>query len=124
MAYPQFSQPDVTTFVFDQGLVTPEIVDEEARQIVRRAENGTFSTYTLSDALLRHTLTFQDLPAANFAELLTFLRDPLVNYSESEFTYTDAASNDHTVQLVPGTLRRERSATDTYTGSLQLTERL
>ena len=123
MAYPAFSQVGVTTFTFSSGFVAGEPVTRELRQVIRRSENGADSVYTLSPPRIIYSVAFQDMTSSDFTALLAFLSDPLVNYSETEFTYTDHAAVAHTVQLSQESIVVTANASGTYDGRMQLSER-
>lgn len=119
MAFPQFSKSGITTLVFAQGTVSPDVSEETPRQVVSEAEDGTLWVYTLSPAVTSLTLTFQDLPAADLALLEAWFRNALIDWAGNTFTYTDADSTAFTVRFL-GPLRKTRSAVDTYDMTLPL----
>lgn len=119
MAYPQFSKVGLTTLVFSQGTITPDVREEAPRQVLGESEDGTLWVYSLSAAQTTLTLVFQDLPATDLAALEGWLRSPLIDWAANSFTYTDAESVAQTVRFV-GPLRKPRSAVDTYDVTLPL----
>lgn len=120
MPFPSFSKPGLSTVNFSRAPIAPEPVLYAPRQLRQEAENGTIFVYTLSDARRLHTLIWQEMSAADWSNLLTFLQG--IPWGADSFTYTDVDSTAHTVWYDGTPLRFQRTAAGTYSGQLVLLE--
>jgi len=102
MAFPSFSASGVTTFTFSRGYLFPVAHQYDVRQLVGISEGSastppTITVATLSAATDIMILQFQLLTLTDYTGLVAFFT--AINWRARSFTFTDVASNTHTVRL-------------------------
>lgn len=123
MAFPQFSQPGISTVIFTTGFIAPaarEIVNNQSWQL---SDAGIPYVYRFGPVLELWTFGLANLPGDIYQDLLDFFNAPQVNWRESPFTYTDELSMAWKVQLYDERLQVQQRAIGTYDLALRLLHR-
>ena len=93
MSAPTLSKTGVATFIFDKARTFPVSSPVNPQQILDVAGSGQPKVADLgAEEQLIHVKS-DNMSETNRDELLTFLRDSLINWSANPFTWTDEDSN-------------------------------
>ena len=93
MSAPTLSKTGVATFIFDKARTFPVSSPVNPQQILDVAGSGQPKVADLgAEEQLIHVKS-DNMSETNRDELLTFLRDSLINWSTNPFTWTDEGGN-------------------------------
>ena len=93
MSVPTFSKTGVSTFSFGIARVFPIRAPVGGQQIMDKAGGGQPKVADLGAEEQLLYVKVDNFSETNRDELLTFLRDSLINWSAFPFTWTDEGSN-------------------------------
>lgn len=123
MALPSLSKAGATTVTFSRGYSWPRPTPGDERQLVGVSEGKQVRVATLSVPEEFIVLDFANqtaLPAADYTNLSTFLRNTLVNFRAFTFTFTDTDGTTFTVRYWGGLLDFVQTSSELYQGTLTL----
>ena len=121
MGMPTFSKASVTTWTSEKGEATPYQRIPQRLQTATVSEDGTRQVADHGLTLYMIPITFRNISATNYAALVAFFSNALVNWAANAFTYTDYAGGSHSVTLEPDTFAGQMNA-NRYTVSMTLRE--
>lgn len=98
MANPVFTL-DANTLTFSKGINYPVEAPREQIQAIDRTAAGTLQVETLGAIIRRRTLSFSNLPAADYTAAKNWF-DNISQGAANSFTYTDMEGTDYTVRWV------------------------
>lgn len=84
---------------FPKGIDLPASTPREHIQAIDRTASGNLEVESLGTIIKRLPISFSNLPAATYAELLTWFETVAAGAANS-FTYTDMDGVDHVVRWV------------------------
>jgi len=114
MSLPTFTRAGMTDLTFSRENVLPTRHPRLPRQRLSRSDSGKIKVATLGAADEHFPLAFQGLTQADVDALIAWFEDPLVNWSENSFTYTDSGGTAYTVQLLEPGLDPQQEAPGVY----------
>lgn len=114
MANPIFSKSGVTSVTLTQAEDLESTTPKKPRQRIGRSDSGRFYVAVLSEPDQEFNLAFSELPEADHDALLAFLEDPLVNWSQYPFVYTDSAGTERQVRFLDGNFPAPEIAPGVY----------
>ena len=123
MALPSFSKSGVTTMTFSRGDAWPRRTPGDERQLVGVSEGKQVRVATLSVPEEFIVLDFAGqtaLPSADYANLSVFLRNALINFRATSFTFTDTDASARTVRYWGGFYELTQTSSGRYQGVLTL----
>jgi hypothetical protein len=100
MPLPTFSKVGVTTVTFSQPPVFPAADPLVLNQFVGVSDFNTIKVASIGPPLRTLNLRFEELTRTDKANLEAFFANPLVNYGQGSFTYTDHIGIARTVQFL------------------------
>lgn len=121
MAAPTFSKPGVTTVTLSTGATFPYADPRIPNQFIGVSDNNTVRSATLSARRKLLVIPFEQLNEIDKTNIIGFLENPLVNYAQASFTYTDEKGVAATVRFLQPELSLPEDATDNISGTLTLT---
>lgn len=107
------------TFTFSKGINYPVQAPREQIQAIDRTAAGTLEVETLGAIIKRLTISFSNLPAADYSAARNWF-DSIAQGAANSFTYTDMESIDHTVRWINQFNFTETKAG--YNGTIELEE--
>ncbi len=100
MANPIFSKTGVTSVTLSKSNLYPNVQPLVLNQFVGISDANTVRVASIGDPLRTIVLVFEQLTRTDRDALEAFFADPLVNYGEFSFTFTDASSTVYVVQFL------------------------
>ncbi len=101
MALPQFTKTSnaYTPFTFEKGRYVPVNSPINPNQDIGIAGGGAVKVVDHGTAEQLYEIVINNVSATNRNNLLGFLQDSYVNYTENTFTFVDEDTNSYTVRL-------------------------
>ena len=101
MALPQFTKASnaYTPFTFEKGRYLPVNEPINPNQDIGIAGGGAVKVVDHGTAEQLYEIVINNVSATNRNNLLGFLQDSFVNYTENTFTFVDEDTNSYTVRL-------------------------
>ena len=101
MALPQFAKTSnaYTPFTFEKGRYVPVNSPINPNQDIGIAGGGAVKVVDHGTAEQLYEIVINNVSATNRNNLLGFLQDSYVNYTENTFTFVDEDTNSYTVRL-------------------------
>ena len=101
MALPQFTKASnaYTPFTFEKSRYLPVNEPINPNQDIGIAGGGAVKVVDHGTAEQLYEIVINNVSATNRNNLLGFLQDSFVNYTENTFTFVDEDTNSHTVRL-------------------------
>ena len=104
MANPIFSKTGTPDVTLSQAPDLRSTFPLSPRQTVQRTYAGLYKVLTRGVRDEIFNLSFQELPASDADDLVTFFGSAVVNYAERPFTYTDENSVAHQLRYLDSNL--------------------
>lgn len=124
MAFPTFTKAGVASVFLSRGDTYPTRKPIQARQRIGKSHAGEVHVATLSPPEYLHVLTFSGLTTTDRANILAFLNDPLVNWAQESWAYSDVAGVTYTVRWLDGGLDFEETSPGQWAGTITLREEI
>lgn len=121
MPKPTFSKTGVTTVTLSSGATFPYNDPRVPNQFVGISDANTIRTATLGPRRKLLVVPLEQLDAADKAAIIGFLENPLVNYAQASFTYTDEKGIAETVRYLQPEFSLPEIAEDNVAGTLTFT---
>ena len=97
---PTFSKSGVSTVTLSRVNVYPNVKPRVLNQFVGISDANTIKVAVVGKPLQTILLEFQQLTLEDRDNLEVFFTDPLINFGQSPFTYTDFAGVPYTVRYI------------------------
>ncbi len=118
MANPKFTKGE-NELIFSRGLQYPVHRISERIQTQDRNGVGSLVVEDLGYVIKKFSLSFKDLPLADYTALDTWYNETAVGAANT-FTYTDHDSVDYTVRWVSGSFDFPETFYQQYSGTIEL----
>lgn len=118
---PTFSKAGVTTVTLSSGATFPYNDPRIPNQFVGVSDDNTIRVAVLGSPRKVLVIPFEQLTATDKAAIIGFLENPLVNYAQASFTYTDEDGVAATVRFLQPELSLPEQSKTVASGTLTLT---
>lgn len=87
--YPTFSKAGITTLVLSKGTLYPTRRPITPQQVRQRSQGGVRRVTTIGPEEEQLGVRIEGLTLTDYNELRAWFRNPLIEWGEQPFTYTD-----------------------------------